>query len=70
MFQIYIEFMENKQPIAPLLKNLKLYDSETFPLERYTSVNAAITTVQTGTDLKFKRERNNSEKTLKVIRIA
>lgn len=62
--------MEKKKSIAPVLKEMKVYDSEVFSLDNYTSINAAISSVQTEKQMKFTRKRDNETRTLKVTRIA
>ena len=62
--------MEKKKPIAPVLKEMNLYDSEVFSLDNYMSINAAISAVQTEKQMKFTRKRDNETRTLKVTRIA
>ncbi|MDD4972601.1 MAG: hypothetical protein PHT07_24480 [Paludibacter sp.] len=60
----------NLKKIAPTLKKMNLYDSEEFPLTRYTSVNAAIQRVQTENESKkFTQKKNAETKSLKVTRI-
>lgn len=62
--------MEKRKPIAPVLKEMNLYDYEVFSLDNYMSINAAISSVQTEKQMKFTRKRDNETRTLKVTRIA
>lgn len=57
-----------KIPIAPTLKGLNLYKTAIFPLDRYTSVNAAIQTLQTESGKKFTQRRKNELRQLEVTR--
>lgn len=63
-------FEEKKQPIQPVLKQLLIYKSANFSLNRYTSVVASIQTLQNQYGKKFATKKLSQTNEVEVTRTA
>jgi len=51
--------METKKQIRPVLRDLKLYESETYPIEDVASVRATIQLLQVQRPIRFTTKMDN-----------
>ena len=58
-----------KAPIAPVLRNLELFKTVTFPLIRMSSVRTTAQIIQTQHGLYFTTRKNKATKLLEITRI-
>ena len=58
-----------KKAISPLLKRMQVSETETFPIERYSSVRAASYTVAIECDKQFSINADRSSRTITITRI-
>ncbi len=58
-----------KEPIAPVLKNLELYKTASFPLARMTSVRTTVQIIQCEVGMELSTRKNKEAKVLEVTRI-
>jgi len=56
--------------IMPTLKNMELFESETFPISKMTTVKTTSTTVSIMTGMKFRTKQINDMRLIQVTRIA
>ena len=59
-----------KKPIAPILKNMKIYDSEVFPIVKMKSVRATASDLVITNGLRFTTKLLVEKRLIQVTRIA
>ena len=61
--------IEEKESIAPVLKEMKLWETKTWPLHRFTSVRASYQVVGTQMCYKYTSKINRENNVIEVTRI-
>jgi hypothetical protein len=62
--------MEQKIPVLPTLKKMEVNQKVDFPLHRYPTVHAAITTLSYSNPAKFTTRTNRTKKVITVERLS
>lgn len=65
-----IKDMKISKGISPSLKELGLYKTAIFPIQKYTTVNATIYRIQTEYDKKFTMKKDSERRIIEVTRTA
>ena len=62
--------VEEKKPIEPLMKTMKLYDKEVYPIHRMKQVRSSASFLKAAFGLCFKTKQNTEQRIIEVTRIA
>lgn len=62
--------VNSDKPIQPTLKSMKLFDKETFPIEKMKTVRATTTYLKAALGMEFRTRQINDERLIEAVRIA
>lgn len=62
--------VDEKKPIEPTLKSMKLYDKEVYPIRRMKAVRSSASFLKAAFGLTFKTKQNTEQRIIEVTRIA
>jgi hypothetical protein len=62
--------VENKKPIEPTLRNMQLYEKESFPIRRMKGVRTSASYLKAAFGICFKTKQYTDQRIIEVTRIA